>query len=283
MTEMKMEELKKMNSQTSNAARSEIGTPLSASKPEFGTRNSEFLISRSPLRTPHSALRIGFTLVELLVVISIIAILAGLLLPALDRAKKAAKSINCLNNLKQSATAMTMYAQDYKGLMQIYWYTGTEYRWSQRLYDDGYMASKNTFVCPSAEPTIFTSYLYTYGGIMSIPTKDKIAIGSGSDNPRGTFLRLADVKNPSDFIVLGDNGYSNPTKANLFKQYASMYFDGDWSIHLRHENLANLAFADGHAQACNASDIAKSACIMYSSTTTTVKVMKMNGIVVQVP
>jgi prepilin-type N-terminal cleavage/methylation domain-containing protein len=59
--------------------------------------------------------RRAFTLVELLVVIAVISILAGLLLPALDNALNQARSIACLNNLKQNGIAFSMYGNDANG------------------------------------------------------------------------------------------------------------------------------------------------------------------------
>jgi prepilin-type N-terminal cleavage/methylation domain-containing protein len=82
--------------------------------------------------------REGFTLIELLVVMGIIAILAGLLLPAISAAMERARRAKCINNLRQIGTAKEMYALNYK----------VECPWLSTLYPQ-YIDNPKLFICPS--------------------------------------------------------------------------------------------------------------------------------------
>src|SRR5438045_3081445 len=78
--------------------------------------------------------REAFTLVELLVVIGIIAVLIGILLPALGKARRNAMTVQCSSNIRQLTTCMLMYEQDYKGGLIIHWTNGPMWQYLLKPY-----------------------------------------------------------------------------------------------------------------------------------------------------
>jgi type II secretory pathway pseudopilin PulG len=183
--------------------------------------------------------RFAFTLIELLVIITIIAILASLLLPALSRAKDSSKSVACLNNLHQIAVATAAYSLDNSGHLP-----GIETWLCTRVsnpakYSPGdittgqlwpYIRNKGIFLCPADNPAKPPfPMLDAWGDVVGGPLRD-YSYGMNtllweaprqvySDWPAKTFVYM-EGNYPSNFYnaVFWGPIYGGPSLAFLHNQ-----------------------------------------------------------------
>lgn len=202
-----------------------------------------------------------FTLIELLVVIAIIAILASMLLPALNKAREKARNAACQSNQKQSGQVLLLYAEDNKGFLP-----GGSSVWPAMLAEKGYLPGLTVdgdrftneggaryLMCPSLpvlNPAASTQE--TYGILFWSFAQDSIQL---SALPVRIGFNRADY-GVSRTAILADSVAG--ASAQNHRQYHGINVaeSPTWSfVHLRHDNRANFLFADGHVAAAGFGDL----------------------------
>ena len=120
--------------------------------------------SKGTVKVMNAKERRCFTIIELLVIISIIAILASLLLPALSSVREKGKAIACQSNMKQLAYAWSFYTSDYQEWCPGPFYNGfySKDRWFLEFRDSRYINEKVT-KCPSSNYWEFNARSINYG------------------------------------------------------------------------------------------------------------------------
>ncbi len=218
----------------------------------------------------------GFTLVELLVVIGVIAVLIAVLLPALSRAKGLAQSVVCLNHLKQLQTCWLMYANDHDGTLppnlsvynlstgqpiagldlKMTWCAGNVQKdLDTTNIENGYLFPYNRstaiYHCPADKARVPGSNVRHTRSYNMSQSVTGIGFGSVLDNIP-TFQKLTQIRKPEPanlFVFIGvhedgiaDSLFGMPLPGD---SYDGIWFDLPAG---RHNDGGNLSFADGHVE-----------------------------------
>ena len=243
-----------------------------------------------------AGVRNNFTLIELLVVIAIIAILAAILLPALNSARARGRAASCISNLKQLASATELYADGNDGWMMVKHdnYTSGSYTanttWAL-MYGNVFPKGVNTLtpqamMCPEMwadrDPggdsagnwfgASSTTNSYGMWGVHSDKERadDRVArIGSiriaYHSGPEYCYLRANGFKAPGGVILYADSATATKKSGHNFFYTVSVWAETGWSIWRIHNDRANTSFVDGHVESLDRGGLYNTPMQVYSS------------------
>lgn len=212
-----------------------------------------------------------FTMLELLIVITIIVILASLLLPSLQKAKQRGQDLACRGNLKQMGLAAAVYTSDYNDWTVCAMPGGNNANgmWAKMFNDFGYINTKSTFKCP-AEPVFeFTlsrvNYglnFYTFGAwtthTYAKPKKAQDISRFGRDSSLVYFVDTP----PTSYSTVGI-GFSSDSAAVAIGVGVYPISSAWYPCYARHNLKMNAAIFDGHVESLSGTGPSVARCRSY--------------------